>query len=301
MVTSMGGSVRIAVAIGYLGASYSGSQVQPNVPTVQGELEAALIDLKWAKPHSHPVTMSSRTDAGVDARMNIATFILDSQVWSKAQSKGVVTALNDRTPVTIRAWAAEEVGLDFRVRDVESRTYRYRLQAMNAWPEIECEQLDSWCSIFVGKHDFRNFCRPEDGRNTVREVLACESWLDSDGRILGFTIQAKGFVWNQVRRIASAIHRMSTGKATLIEVQDALNNPESSVNLGLAESKWLSLWSIHHPGTPFLTESSTRESMLELNAESTPKGRLYKVWSMKTRLEQDHLHLDTWLAHLNEI
>ena len=62
-------AVRIAIAVGYLGRGYSGSQVQPNVPTVQGELEAALIRLKWCKPNTHPVTLSSRTDGGVDARM----------------------------------------------------------------------------------------------------------------------------------------------------------------------------------------------------------------------------------------
>ena len=69
----MAQAVRIAVAVGYLGRGYSGSQVQPDVPTVQGELEAALFHLNWAKRGTHPVTLSSRTDGGVDARMNIAS------------------------------------------------------------------------------------------------------------------------------------------------------------------------------------------------------------------------------------
>ena len=38
----MAQAVRIAVAVGYLGRGYSGSQVQPDVPTVQGELDCLL-------------------------------------------------------------------------------------------------------------------------------------------------------------------------------------------------------------------------------------------------------------------
>ena len=86
MVCPMG-AVRVAIAVGYLGSGYSGSQVQPNVPTVQGELEAALFRLKWCEHGTHPVTLSSRTDGGVDARMNIGSFDLPEQTLLAQRTK----------------------------------------------------------------------------------------------------------------------------------------------------------------------------------------------------------------------
>ena len=137
-------TVRVAVAVGYLGRGYSGSQVQPNVPTVQGELEAALIRLNWCEHGTHPVTLSSRTDGGVDARMNIGSFDIPEQVWNGVGERGVITALNDLIPTDIRVWAAQSVDSDLRTRDAHSRTYLYRLQALQGWPEVTISDLTSW-------------------------------------------------------------------------------------------------------------------------------------------------------------
>ena len=115
-------TVRIAVAVGYLGRGYSGSQVQPTVPTVQGELEAALIRLNWSEHGTHPVTLSSRTDGGVDARMNIGSFDLPEQVWNGVGERGVIPALNDQIPTDIRVWAAQPVDSALPHRAANSRT-----------------------------------------------------------------------------------------------------------------------------------------------------------------------------------
>ena len=292
-------TVRVAVAVGYLGRGYSGSQVQPNVPTVQGELEAALIRLNWCEHGTHPVTLSSRTDGGVDARMNIGSFDIPEQVWNGVGERGVITALNDLIPTDIRVWAAQSVDSDLRTRDAHSRTYLYRLQAMQGWPEVTISDLTSWCSIFAGEHDFRNFCRPQEGRSTVKRVLCCEPWLDRDGNILGFSIQAEGFVWNQVRRIASAMLGIAKGRFSIEAVRAALSSPENAADFGRAEPEWLTLWSIEHPGTPYLSDKANINFTSPLLAVKPPTGRAYRLWVDKARAEQDQLHQVAWLAHLN--
>ncbi len=292
-------TVRVAVAVGYLGRGYSGSQVQPNVPTVQGELEAALIRLNWSEHGTHPVTLSSRTDGGVDARMNIGSFDLPEQVWNGVGERGVITALNDQIPTDIRVWAAQSVDSDLRTRDAHSRTYLYRLQALQGWSEVAISDLASWCSIFVGEHDFRNFCRPQEGRSTVKRVLSCEPWLDSGGRILGFSIEAEGFVWNQVRRIASSMLGIAKGKFSIEDVSEALSSPETTADFGRAEPEWLTLWSIQHPGAPYLFDKSTIAFDSPLMAVTPPAGRAYRLWADKARAEQDQLHQIAWLTHLN--
>ena len=42
-----GTTVRLAFRIGYLGDAYHGSQIQPDVKTVQGELIRVFRSLKW--------------------------------------------------------------------------------------------------------------------------------------------------------------------------------------------------------------------------------------------------------------
>ena len=292
-------TVRVAVAVGYLGRGYSGSQVQPNVPTVQGALEEALIRLKWCPAGTHPVTLSSRTDGGVDARMNIGSFDIPAQIWEGVGERGIITALNDQIPTDIRVWAAQSVEVDLRTRNATSRTYLYRLQALEGWPIVSKSDLELWCSLFIGEHDFRNFCRPQEGRSTVKRVLSCEPWYDGSGETLGFSIEAEGFVWNQVRRIASALLGLAKGRISVADIESALQNPEQPADFGRAEPEWLTLWSIQHPGTTYLCEKSQLPFDSALFAETPPKGRAYRLWANKARGEQDQLHQAAWLAHLN--
>ena len=292
-------AVRIAVAVGYLGRGYSGSQVQPDVPTVQGELEGALFHLNWCKRGTHPVTLSSRTDGGVDARMNIASFDISPEIWESGGERAMITALNDLLPTDIRVWAAQQVALDFQTRNASSRTYLYRLQALEGWPNATVEDLNSWCNAFIGEHDFRNFCRPQEGRTTIKRVLQCEPWLDPSGDILGFSIEAEGFVWNQVRRIASALLGLARNRWTLEDVKSALNHPDIPADFGRSGPEWLTLWRIDHPSTPHLVEKSNEAFELPLVAELPATGRAFRLWASKARGEQDQLHQSAWLTLLN--
>ena len=54
-------SVRLAFRIGYLGDAYLGSQIQPDVETVQGELIRVFESLKWLDRESqeHNLVLSS--------------------------------------------------------------------------------------------------------------------------------------------------------------------------------------------------------------------------------------------------
>lgn len=289
-------TVRVAVALGYLGAGFCGSQVQPDVRTVQGEMEAALIHLTWAESGTHPVTLSSRTDAGVDARMNIGSFDLASSIWERVGAEGVVQALNDQMGVDVRVYGAEAVDPDFKTRNASSRTYLFRLQALEGWRPVDASVLAPWCAIFEGEHDFRNFCRPVEGRSTTKRVLECAPWCDGEGGVLGFRITAEGFVWNQVRRIASALRGLAEGRFTAQAVRDGLDHPAIACDFGRAEPTWLSLWSIEHRAAPGLVAPS---SEIAFTAETPPTGRLHRLWRERARNEQDLLHQSAWLAALS--
>ena len=71
-------SDRVMVAFGYHGDAFHGSQVQPGIRTVEGSLRLALERLGWWSENC--LEISSRTDAGVSVRMNLARIDLPSSV-----------------------------------------------------------------------------------------------------------------------------------------------------------------------------------------------------------------------------
>ena len=96
------------------------------------------------------------------------------------------------------------------------------------------------------------------------------------------------------------MHGIAKGKFSIEDVSEALSSPENTADFGRAEPEWLTLWSIQHPGAPYLFEKSTTAFDSPLMAVSPPTGRAYRLWANKARAEQDQLHQIAWLTHLNE-
>ena len=71
-------------------------------------------------------------------------------------------------------------------------------------------------------------CSP--GReNPVRTVLDAKPWMDGD-RLMGFEIKGEAFLWNQVRRVANALFRLSVGELEEHQVVSAIQEPMTSVD-----------------------------------------------------------------------
>ncbi len=249
----IGAVKRLAIAYGYLGDSFHGSQYQPNHVTAQGTLEEVIAELTWGDPPSegkHSLRNASRTDAGVHVRMNVAMLEVSDELWSKLNPKNIVNAMNDHLPETIWVWGAAKAPENWNPRHPISRTYRYRLEGSEFWPGVEINELEEWLQIFQGTHDFVNFSRPEGEGKTIRTVEKISPWVEGN-HIIGFEIKGPSFVWNQVRRIASAIEFLARGKTTVEEVSDSLNNPKGFVDLGLSEPDFLILWELEYEEISF--------------------------------------------------
>ncbi|MEC7043004.1 MAG: hypothetical protein VXW89_06830, partial [Candidatus Thermoplasmatota archaeon] len=243
---------RLVLCFGYLGDKFHGSQLQPDVRTVQGELEKALKKLEWLDSDAH-IWISSRTDAGVHVRMNLGSFDMPASRWSSIGQNNLLRAVNDRLPDDVFVWGAYAVSDDVIVRLARRRVYLYRLQALPGWPlDVSPERVSRWCRVFEGGHDFTNFCRVEEDRTTVRTIHSCTPWVDFSGRVIGFRIEAESFLWNQVRRIAAALHGLATERIELSDVIRALHRPNESIDFGRSSSDWLILWTINHPSLPSL-------------------------------------------------
>ncbi len=285
------------VAFGYHGAKFHGSQIQPDVRTVQGELKQAIERLGWW--HESCLEMSSRTDSGVSVRMNLATISLPTDIANVIDESSLVSALNDHLPEDLVVWKACRVPEGTRSRIAEKRLYIYRLEMIPSWPSnVEYERFSNACNLFVGQYDFTNFCRLDSGRSPIRNIESCQPWQDSSGRIVGFSVVAESFLWNQIRRMASSLHKFAKKDIELDEIALALEKPEETLDFGLAPADGLILWSLGH------REFSHRFEIPKIieGISIPPEGkRAHKQWLNLARMENSSILEREWLRLIQDV
>lgn len=193
--------MRVALKIAYVGTGYHGSQVQPDVATIEGELFKALIGLEIIDdPKSARFSSSGRTDAGVHAREQVVAF--DTEKPNLA----IPRVINSKLPNSIWAWACAEVPDDFDPRrNALNRKYRYVMSG----EQYDISKIRAASKILVGKHDFANFCTSVEGKSTVRNVERVD--VRVSGTLTMIDIQANSFLWNMVRKIVAALTMVGSG------------------------------------------------------------------------------------------
>ena len=290
----MAEKVRLFFRIGYLGDAFHGSQIQPDVRTVQGELIRVFRSLKWltGPKEDQLLVLSSRTDAGVHVRINGGIVDLEKDLWAALTPRKIIRAVDDRLDNNIALLTVEEVEPNFNPRMALHRTYRYRLEGMDFWEEPDHDDFTRWLSLFVGTYDARNFARLEEGKNPMRTILNAQPWMDQ-GRLIGFEITGEAFLWNQVRRTANALFRLAVGEITVTEVNEAISNPMKEADFGVAPPEWLVLWGVAWEHAPI--PESTHTTRLSApptgrTAERTRKGR----WQQAAQHEMKTMLYNEW-------
>jgi tRNA pseudouridine38-40 synthase len=175
----------------YDGTSYSGWQVQPGRPTVQGTLAAALAHIsgETVLPQG-----SGRTDAGVHALAQVASFTLAAPL----PPENLLRALNRALPPSIRVLSAEIAPPTFHARhSARGKTYEYRIFENHQnreicppflapwvwdchWP-LALEPMQKATSALLGTHDFTSFAA-SDPDVTLRTATDASSRPEAVGR-----------------------------------------------------------------------------------------------------------------------
>jgi tRNA pseudouridine38-40 synthase len=213
----------IRLVLAYDGTDFHGWQRQPAAPTVQGCLEDAIQKLTGA---SSPVCGSGRTDAGVHALHQVASF----QTSSSIPCPNLVTALNDLLPPSVRVNAAEEADPAFHARyAVRSKTYRYRiLQTPVGSPflgrfvyhhpyPLDRERMAQAARLLEGEHDFTSFAArdgqiDEDTKSMVRFIFRSRLLWRPRTRLLVYEVTGNGFLHHMVRNIVGTLLEVGRGK-----------------------------------------------------------------------------------------
>src|SRR5215471_1130359 len=160
----------LKVILSYDGSDFAGWQVQPGLATVQGTLASAIGRLSGENVLPQG---SGRTDAGVHALAQVATFATESPIprenWLKA--------LNELLPAAIRVLEVKEVAAEFHARKSAcAKTYRYRIFRGDICPPflaryvwhypypLDEAAMTRAAAVIVGEHDFTSFAAVDPER-----------------------------------------------------------------------------------------------------------------------------------------
>src|ERR1700740_3223435 len=109
------------LTLAYDGTDFRGWQVQPGEITIQGELQNALQRITGESPLPQG---SGRTDAGVHALAQVASFRLNAPI----PAENLLRALNRTLPPSIRILEARTIPDSFHARhSAVAKTYEYRI------------------------------------------------------------------------------------------------------------------------------------------------------------------------------
>ncbi|UGV40322.1 tRNA pseudouridine(38-40) synthase TruA [Methanococcoides orientis] len=229
--------MRVALKIAYIGSNYKGSQVQPQAPTIEGELFKVLKELEIIKdPKSANFISSGRTDAGVHAMGQIIAF--DTDVPNLA----IPRVINSKLPGTIWAWAHSLVPDNFDPRrHAVSRSYRYIM----CGEQYDISKIRSASKLLIGSHDFANFCTTAPGRTTVRKVERID--VRVSGNLTRIDVEANSFLWNMIRKIVTALMMVGSGVRDEEWLEQMLDPDSYEEGLEPAHAYGLVFMDVHYP------------------------------------------------------
>jgi tRNA pseudouridine38-40 synthase len=267
----------VLIEIEYDGSGFHGWQLQPEVRTVQGMLEAALSHVCGQAIRLNGV---SRTDAGVHAFGQRASFKGDYRIPAERIPVAVNNHLKDA-----RIIAAKEMPLDFHARfDAVGKSYFYRIQTggqEDIFQRNFCYQLNESLNTgnmkeaaarLIGTHDFAAFCAsggkvPETTVRTIYGVdVAAQHVKDAFGHDrdeVRIRVTGNGFLYNMVRIITGTLVEIGLGKRQPKEMQKILDERVRGAAGHTAPSTGLYLERVYYDMETMIKEAKSRTSEVE--------------------------------------
>jgi tRNA pseudouridine38-40 synthase len=231
--------MRLALKIAYDGSKFHGYARQPSLRTVEGEIIKKLTKIGAINgTRQSNFGSASRTDKGVSAIGNVVAFNTSHSI------DGIISSLNKLSDLWI--WSFAVADEDFNPRLAKMRWYRYYLLRKS----LDIEKMRNAAKFFIGEHNFTNFSK-NDGKNPVRKIDIFSIKEIKEGRkFLIVDVMARNFLWNQVRRMVSAIEKVGSGMDSS-EIVEALENPLKKCDFGLARANGLVLMDVEYEQIEF--------------------------------------------------
>ncbi len=241
----------IKLILQYDGTAYHGFQIQPDVATIQAELEKSLEAVIGSRVK---VNGCSRTDAGVHAIRYCAGFVTDSPIPPDRFS----IVMNNNLPKDIRIISSSLEDEAFHPRfSTVSKEYVYTINTSDEtnvfsrnyqWhypKKLDVSLMNEAAGYIIGEHDFCSFMTSgPEMESTVRNVMSLN--VTSDGDIIRIKIRADGFLYNMVRIITGTLVWVGEKRIKPSDVKNIISAKERSLAGPTAPPQGLALHEIYY-------------------------------------------------------
>ncbi len=193
------------ITIEYDGTNFVGWQRQNNGISIQQLIEESIQKLSNKKT---TIFGAGRTDAGVHAKGQVASFELESFIDTDTIRDGLNHHLR---PHPVAILSTEKTDISFNARfSAKLRWYEYKV--INRRPPLTLQNNRVWCvhkhininkiveqsKFFLGKHDLSAFrsvnCQSKSSIKTIKSFD-----VEKNNEEINFIISAKSFLHSQVR------------------------------------------------------------------------------------------------------
>src|SRR5438445_4146849 len=247
----------LKVILSYDGSEFLGLTLKTASTNVQGPLEKSIGRLTGEKVLPQG---SGRTDAGVHAQAQVASFNAQSTI----PAENLVKALNDILPPSIRILQVKEVPAEFHARkSVRAKTYQYRIYRAPICPPflaryvwhfpypLDEKAMSCAAKYVVGEHDFTSFAAvdPERGLESeepanVRIIFSSEWKREADELI--YSVRGSGFLHHMVRNLVGTFILVGKGTLKLGAIPEILEARDRSAAGATAPGSGLCLVSVEY-------------------------------------------------------
>jgi tRNA pseudouridine38-40 synthase len=233
------------LTLAYDGTGFHGWQVQPGLPTIQGELQMALGRVTGESPLPQG---SGRTDTGVHALAQVASF----QLAAPIPPENLLRALNRTLPPAIRVMDAQVVPDTFHARhSAVAKSYEYRIFRGEICPpwtypyvyyypkRLDFDTLVVASEVFLGEHDFTSFAATDPevaARKEIHEdeggliatnvrIVFYSAWKTQQngaGELWIYRVCGNGFLHHMVRNFVGAMIDVGRGFTTVERLKEIL-------------------------------------------------------------------------------
>jgi len=213
-------SRKLRIVVEYDGTDFAGWQQQPGQRTVQATLEEAIREMLG---ESVFVRAAGRTDAGVHADAQVASFTLET-AGAAIPTIGLLRGLNTLLPPDLAILEVADAPPDFDARfSAHGKVYRYTVwnhpvrsprRARHAWhvrERVDVDAVRRAGALLVGEHDFAAFRASDCDRRTTNRIVRRLDVI-TDGPELRVEIEATAFLKNMVRIVVGTLIDIGRGR-----------------------------------------------------------------------------------------